>query len=180
MKEVPVSIVKKVWGKMNKMSPLAAAKLMEQMGREQPNVLVYLGSVDEESLNEGERGIMTFLGMTIWQALRQAAGTLPEVGEEAMHQAEAETLKRLESLAPESEDGSAAIINIIRACGQGELMDLALDVLLEASGDEDDEEKAAGAALSTVEMDPLGPLVRAENVSLIMLNLKTVVDVLSA
>lgn len=188
MKEVPYSVVKKVWGKMNRMSGPANTKLMEQMGLEQPSILVYLDGVDSDALNEGERGILTFLGMTIWQAMKQAEGTLPQVSPRAMADAETATLKSLESLTPPNEDGSDGIDDIIRACGQGELMDLALEVLLQASGpvDEDDEAESeseaepAGAIAFEENPDASGPLVRQENVSLIMLDLKTVVDALSA
>jgi hypothetical protein len=173
MKEVPVPVVKKVWGKMKKLSQPTGVKLMEQMSREQPALLTYLHSVDEDSLSAEERGILVFLGLVIWQAMKQAGGTLPQVSEEAMIQAESATLKSLESLTPRREDGSGGINDLIEACGQGELMDLALDALLEAAGCDDDQSGAGGE-------EAAGPLVRPENVSLLLLNLKTVVDVLNA
>jgi hypothetical protein len=179
MKEVPMPVVEKNWRKLNKMSRSAGAKLMEQMGREQPVVLAYLGAVDEESLNESERGIVGFLGMLIWQSMKQVGGILPQVSEEAMNQAEAATVKGLAHLAEHQEDGSDNIISLIAACGQGELMGLALDVLMEAAGLHDNGRQAAGAEPAANNEDS-GLTVRPENVSLLMLDLKTVVDALNA
>jgi hypothetical protein len=179
MKEVPMLVVEKNWRKMNKMSRSAGAKLMEQMGREQPVLLMYLGAVDEDSLNDSERGILSFLGMLIWQSMKQVGGILPQISEEAMAQAEAATVKSLANLAEHQEDGSDNIISIIEACGQGELMGLALDVLMEAAGLHEDSLQAPGPEPAEGNGDT-GLIVRPENVSLLMLDLKTVVDVLNA
>ena len=43
MKQVPPPSIDKSWQKMKKLSPAAGAKLMEQMAREQPVVLVLPG-----------------------------------------------------------------------------------------------------------------------------------------
>lgn len=182
MKEVPARVVEKVWGKMEKMSRSASAKMMEQMGQEQPMLLGYLGSVDEESLNEGERGILVYLGMFIWQAMKQAGGALPQVSEDVMVQAEAATVKQFENLAIQGETGSGGIDAVFQACGQSELMDFALAALMEAAGYDEEDESAGGeeAGEPSEDGEDNDAVVRAENVPLLMLNLKTVVDVLNA
>ena len=205
MKEVPARVVEKVWGKMEKMSRSASAKMMEQMGKEQPMLLGYLGSVDEESLNEGERGILVYLGLFIWQAMKQTGGYLPRVSEDAMVQAEAATVKQFENLATQGETGSGGVDAILQACGQSDLMDFALAALMEAAGyDEEDEAAEGETAADAVEGEICDKFdecdecperdecpdcedyeededawVRAENVPLLMMNLKTVVDVLN-
>jgi hypothetical protein len=178
MKEVPMPVVEKVWGKMNRMTRPASDKLLEQMGREQPELLTYLGAVDEDSLNDSERGILVFLGMVIWQSMKKAGGRLPKISEEAMAQAESATVKSLETLTQQREDGSDSIIELIEACGQGELMGLALDALMVAAGLNGDGVETAGTEPAADDEDA-GVIVRPENVSLLMLNLKTVVDVLN-
>ncbi len=181
MKQVPQPVIDKVWDRMKNLSRPAGAKLLEQMGQEQPMVLAYLGSVDGDSLNEGERGLLVYLGMFIWQAMKQAGGLLPQVSEEAMVRAEDATVKTIESLAGQGEDSAGGINAVIQSCGQPELMDLALEALMEAAGyDEEDEGEDAGPVgeeLEASEEDQA--IVRAENVPLLMLNLKTVVDVLN-
>jgi len=208
MKEVPPRVVEKVWGKMEKMSRSASAKMMEQMGKEQPMLLGYLGSVDEESLNEGERGILVYLGLFIWQAMKQVGGYLPRVSEDAMIRAEVATVTQFKNLATQEETGSGGVDAILQACGQSELMDFALAALMEAAGYDEENEAAEGEASADAakgeecdrcdECDECDEcperdecpecedyeededaLVRAENVPLLMMNLKTVVDVLN-
>ncbi len=181
MRAVPPPVIEKSWEKMEKLSRPAGAKLMEQMGQEQPIVLAYLGSVDEDSLNEGERGILVYLGMFVWQTMKQAGGPLPQVNEETMVQAEAATVKKIESLAGQGEDAAGGINAVIQSCGQPELLDFALEALMEAAGY--DEETEGDDLEPTGEDEEAGEednaIVRAENVPLLMLNLKTVVDVLN-
>ena len=187
MKPLTAPAVEKAWNKMQKLSRPAGAKMMEQMGQEQPVILAYLGSVDQDSLNEGERGILVYLGMFLWQAMKHGAGILPQVSDADMVQAEDATVKQLESLGHDEEDASAGISAIIQSCGQPDLMDLALDALMEAAGyDEEDEleqdasgDQGASAEPERDEADGDESVVRADNVPLIMLNLKTVVDVLN-
>jgi hypothetical protein len=167
---------------------------MEQMSREQPMVLSYLGGVDDDVLNQGERNILVYLGMFFWHAMRQAGGALPQISEDTMRAAEAATVEQFEALAanPDLEAESGSIDAVFQSCGQPELMDLALATLMEAAGyDEEDEvtEDAADEAdeedeedeneLDAGEDEDDNAMVRAENVPLIMLDLKTVVDVLN-
>jgi hypothetical protein len=190
MKAVPPRVVDKVWGEMSKLSHAASDKMIEQLHQEQPVLLAYLGSVDEDSLNEAEREILVFLGMFFWQAMTQAGGGLPQVSEDAMRKAEAATVGQFETLATKGESESGGIDALLQACGQAELMDFALMTLMEAAGyDEEIESGADGAAGRASEAededededeDGSGDDgVRAENVPLIMLDLKTVVDVLN-
>lgn len=201
MKVVSSRVVDKIWGRMSKMSSPASTKLMEQMSREQPMVLSYLGGVDDDILNKGERGILVYLGMFFWHAMKQAGGALPQISEDTMRAAEAATVEQFETLAsdPDVEPESGGIDAVFQACGQPELMDFALATLMEAAGyDEEDEltEDAADGETSDDQADAADgvdgeedeeddedeedeDMVRAENVPLIMLDLKTVVDVLN-
>ena len=145
-------------------------------------LLAYLGSVDEDSLNESERGILVYLAMFIWQAMKQAGGALPQVSEDAMIQAEAATVKLIENLATQGETGSGGINAVIQSCGQSELMDFALEALMEAAGYDEEDESADGedAGEDSDAGEDDDEIVRAANVPLLMMNLKTVVDVLNA
>ena len=184
MKEVPPRVVEKVWGKMLKMSRSAGAKMMEQMGQEQPILLAYLEDVDEDILNERERGILISLGAFFWQAMKQVAGILPRVSEDAMIRAEDATVKQAEDLPTEEEAESDAFEALLHACGQPALIEFAMVALLEAAGgDEEDEsvngEEPAEASEGEDGVEDDDTWVREENMPLLLLDLKTVIDVLN-
>jgi hypothetical protein len=149
--------------------------------------------MDEDILNETERAILISLGAFLWQAMKQVAGVLPGVNEVTMIRAEGAPVQQAEDLPTEEEAESDDFEGLLRACGQPALIGFAMEALLQAvGGDDADEslevEEPAQASEGDDGVDDEesdgdeeddDAWLREENVPLLILDLKTVLDVLN-
>jgi hypothetical protein len=157
MKPVPVDLIEKTCEKMWRMSEKEAYRLTFDLEHQQPVLLAYLAAVDTELLNQDEREILFFNASLIWQIMLAANKNLPKISEDLLLACEAENLKLGESLKKADNVKFAGVIkSILKDYGQPELFRYVVAALL-TEEEEDD-------------------LVRDENLGIIMLDLKTVID----
>jgi len=131
--------------------------MINVMRQEQPLILSYLLTVDDDILNQDERELLLYLGTVVWQMMSQGETPLPEITEEILDDVEKSNLKMLESLEGESEDGFVDVVEkIIDNYPQPEVLGYVLEALME-------------------EPEEGGP-IRDESKGIMMLDLKTVID----
>lgn len=156
MKPISADIVESTWQRMAAMSPGEALKLVDRMKEEQPVVMAYLMAVDHDLFNQEERELLVYLGMVVWQIMSPGNAPLSRVTEKALDKAEESNMKMIESLmeAPEP-DFTETTRTMIENYGQPEVLRYVVEALVEAVENEE---------------------VRDENMGIMMLDLKTVID----
>jgi hypothetical protein len=157
IKTIPADVVEKTWQRIASLSPKDAQKLIKRMAKEQPIVLAYLMAVDSDIFNQDERQVLLYLGVVVWQIMRQGAHPLPRVTEKMLDEAEARNLKMAEYLQSKTESGfEEATRKIIGGYGQPEVLRYVVEAIME----------------ETEEPCP----IRDENKGIMFLDLKTVID----
>ena len=157
MEPVSAEIVEKTWKRMASLPPRAIPKLIERMTNEQPVLLAYLMTADDDILNQDERELLLYLGVVIWQIMLQGAKPLPGVTEETLDDVETKNIKMAEYLQGETEAGfiEAATV-IINKYRQPEVLKYVLEAIMEESEE--------------------GCVFQDENKGIMLLDLKTVID----
>ncbi len=157
MNKISEQIVERTWKEMSSMSPLNYPKLINKMAKEQPVILAYLMAVGDELFNEVERELILYLGVVVWRIMSRGNEPLPNVTEKILDEVEDKNIKMLEYLEGESEtDFFATVATIIENYNQPEVLRYVVEALME-----DNEE---------------GVEIKEENIGMIMIYLKTVID----
>lgn len=157
MNKISGEIVERTWKEMSSMSPLNYPKLINKMSKEQPVILAYLMAVGDELFNEDERELILYLGVVVWRIMSRGNEPLPSVTEKILDEVEDKNIKMLEYLEGESEtDFFATVATIIENYNQPEVLRYVVEALME-----DNEE---------------GVDIKEENIGMIMIYLKTVID----
>ena len=158
---IPAEVVERTWQRIAGQSAKDAQKLVNRMSKEQPVVLAYLMAVDNDIFNQGEREVLLFLGVVVWQIMLQGNRPLPMVTEKILDEAEAGNLKMAEYLRGETEAGfEEASRKIIGSYKQPEVLRYVVEAIME----------------DTEESSP----IREENKGIMFLDLKTVIDCFDA
>ena len=156
MKPISSEIVEKTWQKIGGFSARQVEKLAERMSQDQPLILAYLMAVDSDLLDQDERELLFYLGVVIWQIMLQGDKPLPDITESMLDEAEEANTKFLEKHVGASEVKLAqASETLIRGYGQPEVFRYAVEALMESAREEE---------------------IRQDNLGILMINLKTVID----
>lgn len=163
MQKIPPEAVENTWERMASLPPDEAPPLIQRFETEQPAVLAYLMEADSDDLNQDERELLLFLGLTVWQIMSQGPQPPPLVSIEMLEEAEERNVEWMESLeqkavAHEEEAGLAMVLNY----QQPDVLQGVLEALME-----DEEQPDPG-------------VIRDETKGLLLLSLKTVIDCLDA
>ena len=157
MNKISAEIVERTWKEMSTMSPLNYPKLINKFSKEQPFILTYLIAVDGQQFNEDERELLLYLGVVIWMMMSRGSNPLPKVTEKMIDDAEEKNIKMLEYLEGETEtDFYETTDTILQDYNQPEVLRYVVEALME----DDDED-----------VD-----IQEENIGLMMIYLKTVID----
>jgi hypothetical protein len=160
MQTLSEKIVERTWKKMARMPSHEVPLVVKRLEKEQPEILAFLMAADYEVLNQDERELLLYLGITIWEMMRQGTPRPKRIGEKRLDQFIERTDQMAEYLMDESpEDFEDAVEKIFRGHNQINVLRYAVEALFEM----DDEEHAG---------------VREEMKGLIFMELKTVVEAL--
>jgi hypothetical protein len=157
---ISAETVTRVWQDMARASLDEVPHLINQMRTEQPVVLAYLLAVGDALFNQHERELIFYLGMVVWQMMKQSKRRLRKVTEERLDQAEEANLAFLErfSASPEA-DFESAIQEMLDTYPEPEVLRYIVEAIME---DED--------------YDPEDPPIRDEYRGMAFVHLKTVLD----
>jgi hypothetical protein len=157
---ISAETVTQVWQDMAQVSADEAPRFVQQMEEEQPAVMVYLLAVGEALFNQHEQEIIFYLGMVVWQVMKQGQRRLRKVTEERLDQAEEANLDFLERLSASPEaDFESAIQAMMDTYPEPEVLRYIVEAIME---DED--------------YDPEDPPIREEYRGMAFVHLKTVLD----
>jgi hypothetical protein len=149
------------WKQMEKLELNDVPKLVNKLGKDQPFILTYLMSTGDELLDQQEREALLFMGVMIWHIVSDFISEIPEITTDMLEDCEEKNMAMLEYLAgePDSEFMDTTE-NIMAKYHQAELLRYIIDRLME--------EPDKGIELN------------ADNVGMMVIYLKTIIDCLDA
>ena len=157
MERITSEIVEATWKRMAAMSRREAQRLAKLFQKQQPIVVSYLLAVDSDILNSDERQLLFYLGTAVWQMMSQGKTPLPAVTEDILYKAEDTNIKMAEYLQGETESGFVgATETIISNHRQPEVLRYVVEALMEEPEE--------------------GCVIRDDNLGIMFLDLKTVID----
>jgi hypothetical protein len=157
--------VTQTWERMSETPLDQVESLVRSMEAEQPVILAYLLAQDEEVFDQDERETLLYIGMVLWQIMRQGSRRPKRVTEKKLFEAEENNYTFLDQLAGDTDaDFLSATLAMLETYPEPEVFRYLIEALMEEEIDPDEE----------------GPIMRDENRGLAFLTLKTALDALIA
>jgi len=157
---ISAETVTRVWQDMARASLDEIPHLVIQMQAEQPVVLVYLAAVGDALFNPHEQEIIFYLGMAVWQMMKQSQRRLRKVTERKLEQAEKANFDFMERLSASPEaDFVSATQTMLATYPEPEVFRYIVEAVMEEE-----------------DYDPDDPPIRDEYRGMAVMYLKTVLD----
>lgn len=161
MQTISEATVERTWKKMAQLTDADLQQVVERMEKEQPEIMAFLMAADYDAFNQDERELVFYLGMVVWEMMRQGMPRPQQVSEERLYQLVERTDQMVESLMGESEgDFVAVATQVFKNHNQLYVLRYIVEALFEMEEDDD------------------GTEIRDDMKGLIFLNLKTMVEAL--
>jgi len=157
MDKIHSGIVEKTWKRVGGMNPSELNKLIILMRKKQPSVLAYLMAVEHDLLNQDERELILYLGVLVWQIMSQGNKPLPKITEDTLFEMDDSNKKMLEYLMDQSETG---FNEVVETMSKNYNQQNVLKYVIEALFEEPEEDCN----------------IREENMGIIFISLKTIID----
>jgi hypothetical protein len=159
MDRISAENVEKGYAAICGMTEQEAYRLSYDFQKDQPLLLAYLTAVDQGILNQEERELLFYLGAVVWKIMRSDNKEMPVTSEDSLLNIEAANQKIADHLrTTDSVKFSDVVKKLLKECRQPEVLRYVIAALM----DEDNAENS----------------VRDENLGMIILNLKTVIEYL--
>ena len=159
---IPGEIVTETWQRMAQTPIHEAPDLVNQMQQEQPAILAHLLYLDEFPFDPHERELIFYIGMVVWQIMKESKRRLRRVTLKKLSKAEKANYDTLELVASDSEaDFFSATVAIVENHPEPEVMRYIVETIM----DEED-------------YDPDDPPIRDEYRGLAFIHLKIALDAL--
>jgi len=110
MQTISEEIIERTWRKLAAMPSDDMPKLLEKMEKEQPEIMAFLMAVDHDVLNRDERELLFYLGMVVWQMMREGTPWPKRVGARRLDELIRQTEKIVESFMNESAGDFMAVM----------------------------------------------------------------------
>lgn len=112
-------------------------QLIDDIAEAQPFIFAYLMAMGEGDFSEDERELMLFLGIGVYQMLKQGTDAIPTVTEDHLDQQEQTNMQMLEYLADESEAELMQVTqNLLAGYHQPEVLRYVIESIFEADSEE--------------------------------------------
>ncbi|HSV30510.1 MAG TPA: hypothetical protein VLH40_00605 [Atribacteraceae bacterium] len=165
MEPISSEVVEKTWQRIGVMDPQLAHELIGDLENTQPVIMEYLMAGSEELFNQAERELVIYLGIVIWQIMKDGFPPPPQVLFEDIEKAEAANLKMLEYLGSSTPgDFSRTVETVVVNYSQPQILRYVVEALFEFEEDED----VAGSDTK----------IRDDMKGIIFIVLKTIIDCL--
>ncbi len=159
MKTIPIEQVEEVWERVSDASEKESKQIAKRLQKKQPFVMVYLLAMDENLLEGRDRGRLLELGTFIHEIMSSVNCNLRKVTGEELEAAEDANLKFLEEMDAGSEmDFVAGMQKMVASYNQMPLLGAVLEALMQGHEEH--------------------PELAPENLGMVLLDLKTVIDCL--
>jgi hypothetical protein len=160
---ISAETVTETWQRMAQMSLDEVHVIPERMKEEQPYLLVHLLALDDTLFDQNDRETILYVGMVVWQILRQSKQRLGQVTRKKLKRAENANYEMLEFLASDTEaDFMSASEIMVQDYPEPEVLRYIVEAIME-----DDEE-----------VDPDNPAIRDEVKGMAFVHLKIALDAL--
>jgi hypothetical protein len=164
MGSISVRTVTQTWQRMAQTPVREASQIIDQMQQEQPYVMSYLMGVGDAVFLLHERETLFYVGIVLWQIMRQSSGELGRVEPATLDQAEEASLALMERIEQrDTEDPEETIRAMIETYPEPEVLRYAVEAIMDPWDEEID-----------------GPPIRDEYRGLVFLYLKIVLDAMIA
>ena len=159
MKTISGKIIDRTWKRINEASEEEAQRLLDLMAKQQPFIVAYLLAVEETLMGDNERGQLMLIGLILWEILSTENSSLRQITMDDLEAAEQVNIEFLEELEAGSEmDHMAGLQNLMTTYNQTPLLSAVIESLMAEDAEE--------------------PELASENIGLVLLHLKTVLDCL--
>lgn len=159
---IPAEIVTETWQRMAQTPIHEAPQLVNQMQKEQPAIVAHLLYLDDFPFNQHERELIFYIGITVWQIMKQSKRRLRRVSLKKLVKAEEANYDALELMSSDSEaDFVSATITMLENHPEPEVLRYIVETIM-------DEE----------EYEPDDPPIRDEYRGLAFFHLKIALDAL--
>ena len=140
MNRISEEIVEKTWQEAAEMGEEEGIKAIEKFAKEQPAVLAYLMGAGGDTLVEGDRELLLYLGLVIWKIMSRGDRPLKEIPMDDLETEEEANFKVLEELTTASpEEMLAFSAKMLSDFNQIEVLKYVLEAIMEDEDfDEDD------------------------------------------
>lgn len=156
MNTISAEIVERNWKELSDFNQKEATNVINEISLKQPLILAYLMAIGEELFDQDENELLLYLGVAIWKMMTEGDEPMPEVTEELLDKKEEKNFKMIEYLGGESESGFVeGVHRIFKGYNQPEILGFVIEALMESLEE---------------------GIIEDENVGLMMLYLKTVID----
>ena len=157
---ISAETVSDTWEKMAESSLQDTESVIEQMKDEQPVLLGYLVSMDDYPFNNQEREFIFYIGVVVWQIIKQKKNRLIRVEHGCIKEAESANSTFIELLSAGTESGLLeATQAMLKGYGEPEVLRCVLEAIMEEEDPEND-----------------APLIREECIGLAFIHLKVILD----
>ena len=160
MDSISAKIVAETWQRMSQLSLDVAPQMSFQFQEEQPIILGFLLDLDDLPFNQHERELIYYIGLVVWQMMKQSKRRLYKVTRRKLEKADKANDESLEMMMSDSEaDFVSATMAMIENYPEPEVLRYIVETIM-------DEE----------EYEPDDPPIRDEYCGLAFLHLKTVLN----
>jgi hypothetical protein len=136
---ISADIVTETWQGMAQTPLDAIPEMIDLMTREQPFVLAYLLALKNTPFDQNERETIFYIGMVVWQIMRQGSGRRRKVSRKNLERAEEANYELLEDWMGITEDAMTVRTGVLlEAYPEPEVLRYITEAVMEA--DEDPEE----------------------------------------
>jgi hypothetical protein len=130
-------IVTETWQRMSQVPPEQAPEMVNQMRAEQPVALGFLLHLEDFPFNRYEQELIFYIGMVVWQIMKQSRRQLYKVTRKKLQEAEERSLELLDDLATSDEgDLVQSIQRILRTYPEPAVLRYIVEAIMEADPEE--------------------------------------------
>jgi hypothetical protein len=160
---ISAETVTQTWQRMAQTPLHEAPRFVDQLRKEQPVICGYLLSLDSPPFIQHEGGIIFYLGVVVWQIMKQSKRQLCKVTRRGLERAEKVNYDFLERITSDTEaDFVSATQSLLERYPEPEVLRFIVEAIMEEEEDR----------------DPEDPPLREECRGLAFVHLKTVLDAL--
>ncbi|MEW6306664.1 MAG: hypothetical protein AB1705_24625 [Verrucomicrobiota bacterium] len=159
MKTIPIETVTEAWDRFSSIPEEDIEDLLNRVAHQQPCIVAYLLAADEEYMRGVQQGTLLFIGLTIHEIMAEGRPHMAPVDSAAIDAMEQKNIEFIERMAEESEIHQRTdSLWMVQNYNQMPLLGAALEALM---ADWED-----------------APEMADENLGMMLLHLKTVIDCL--
>ena len=129
---ITLDTLESIWNEMDAWSDQEIEQAIEQMGEEQPFLMVYFMEIGDGQLDEDEQELLYWLGQYLWVVFKREKRLLSAVAPEELEQTESSHGPLFELADPRTEEAYQELVQLILQDHQEEeLVKLLIEVIEE-------------------------------------------------